>query len=262
MLDMSESWDALVRRHAPDPVTAKQILANPLYAISPGASPRATTTSRWSVCTSSTRKASTTSSSSTRRRRSTPSICSTPLHVWPSSSPRGCSGGSSCPYRSRLVNLASRPFYQVADRILGSQFLEDLAGFFILFQTMRDGFVARAEAVSRLLQRRAHDLRRRDHARGRAGRRRPAAHREASRAPPASRACSSATRCCRARFPNRRSGAVPRCSDSERARSPSSWLARLPVDPVHRVPPVERDGRPRARRGGSELRQLPSRCDT
>jgi hypothetical protein len=56
------------------------------------------------------------------------------------------------PYRSRLVNLASRPFYQVADRILGSQFLEDLAGFFILFQTMRDGFVARAEAVSRLLR--------------------------------------------------------------------------------------------------------------
>jgi hypothetical protein len=50
------------------------------------------------------------------------------------------------------VNLASRPFYQVADRILGSQFLEDLAGFFILFQTMRDGFVARAEAVSRLLR--------------------------------------------------------------------------------------------------------------
>jgi hypothetical protein len=30
--------------------------------------------------------------------------------------------------------------------------LEDLAGFFILFQTMRDGFVARAEAVNRLLR--------------------------------------------------------------------------------------------------------------
>ena len=56
------------------------------------------------------------------------------------------------PYRSRLVNFASRPFYQVADRILGSQFLEDLAGFFILFQTMWDGFVARAEAVNRLLR--------------------------------------------------------------------------------------------------------------
>ena len=56
------------------------------------------------------------------------------------------------PYRSRLVNMASRPFYQVADRVLGSQFLEDLAEFFILFQTMRDGFVARADAVGRLLK--------------------------------------------------------------------------------------------------------------
>jgi anion-transporting ArsA/GET3 family ATPase len=59
------------------------------------------------------------------------------------------------PYRSRLVNLASRPFYQVADRILGSQFLQDIAEFFILFQTMYQGFVQRANAVTRLL----HDQR-------------------------------------------------------------------------------------------------------
>jgi anion-transporting ArsA/GET3 family ATPase len=56
------------------------------------------------------------------------------------------------PYRSRFVNFASKPFYQVADRILGSQFLEDIAEFFILFQTMADGFVQRAQAVSRLLR--------------------------------------------------------------------------------------------------------------
>ena len=55
------------------------------------------------------------------------------------------------PYRSRLVNVASRPFYQVADRILGSQLLEDIAEFFILFQSMYNGFVERAEAVTRLL---------------------------------------------------------------------------------------------------------------
>jgi anion-transporting ArsA/GET3 family ATPase len=56
------------------------------------------------------------------------------------------------PYRSRLVNVASRPFYQVADRILGSQFLQDIAEFFILFQTMYEGFVKRATAVERLLR--------------------------------------------------------------------------------------------------------------
>jgi anion-transporting ArsA/GET3 family ATPase len=43
----------------------------------------------------------------------------------------------------------------VADRILGSQFLEDISEFFILFQTMYDGFVERARAVERLL----HDRR-------------------------------------------------------------------------------------------------------
>ena len=47
--------------------------------------------------------------------------------------------------------MASRPFYQVADRVLGSQFLEDIAEFFILFQTMYPGFVERARAVERLL---------------------------------------------------------------------------------------------------------------
>ena len=55
------------------------------------------------------------------------------------------------PYRSRLVNFASKPFYQVADRILGTQFLADISEFFILFQSMYDGFVERAEAVTRLL---------------------------------------------------------------------------------------------------------------
>ena len=55
------------------------------------------------------------------------------------------------PYRSRLVNVATRPFYQVADRILGTQFLADISEFFILFQSMYDGFVERSEAVSRLL---------------------------------------------------------------------------------------------------------------
>jgi anion-transporting ArsA/GET3 family ATPase len=55
------------------------------------------------------------------------------------------------PYRSRMVNFASRPFYQVADRILGTQFLADIAEFFILFQSMYDGFVERAESVTRLL---------------------------------------------------------------------------------------------------------------
>ena len=55
------------------------------------------------------------------------------------------------PYRSRLVNAATKPFYTVADRILGTQFLADISEFFILFQSMYEGFVTRSEAVTRLL---------------------------------------------------------------------------------------------------------------
>ena len=65
------------------------------------------------------------------------------------------------PYRvggkrgNRVLNVASRPFYQMADRILGSKFLQDIAEFFLNFQSMYDGFVTRANAVERLL----HDRR-------------------------------------------------------------------------------------------------------
>jgi anion-transporting ArsA/GET3 family ATPase len=50
-----------------------------------------------------------------------------------------------------VLNFASKPFYTVADRILGTQFLQDIAEFFLLMQGMYDGFVERAEAVEKLL---------------------------------------------------------------------------------------------------------------
>ena len=152
MLDMSESWDALVRRHAPDELTARQILSNPLYR---------NITRRFSqghdyiamerlyelheegdydllvVDTPPSRNALDLLDAPSRMG----DFFSSRLLRW-----------LTVPYRSRLVNVASRPFYQVADRILGSQLLQDLADFFILLQTMRDGFVARAEAVERLLR--------------------------------------------------------------------------------------------------------------
>jgi anion-transporting ArsA/GET3 family ATPase len=65
------------------------------------------------------------------------------------------------PYRvggkrsARVINMASRPFYQLADRVLGSKFLEDIAEFFLNFQSMYAGFVERAQSVERLL----HDRR-------------------------------------------------------------------------------------------------------
>ena len=57
------------------------------------------------------------------------------------------------PYRSRLFTAASRPFYNVADRVLGQQFLRDIADFFLLFQTMYEGSSRGPEEVQRTLTR-------------------------------------------------------------------------------------------------------------
>ena len=155
MLDTKQSWDALVRRHAPDTATAEKILGNPLYRNISGRFVQSHdyiamerlyelhTEGRYDlivVDTPPTRNAIDFLEAPQRMS----DFFSSRLLRW-----------LIAPYRSRLVNFASRPFYQVADRVLGTQFLQDIAEFFILFQTMYDGFIERAQAVSRLL----HDRR-------------------------------------------------------------------------------------------------------
>jgi anion-transporting ArsA/GET3 family ATPase len=152
MLDTKESWDALVRTHAPDPQTRDAILANPLYKNITGKFVQSHdyiamerlheihASGRYDliiVDTPPTRNAIDFLEAPERMA----DFFSSRLLRW-----------LITPYRSRLVNAASRPFYNVADRILGSQFLEDIAEFFILFQTMYEGFVERARAVTRTLE--------------------------------------------------------------------------------------------------------------
>ena len=151
MLDTKQSWDDLVRDHAPDETTREAILANPLYL---------NITSRFVhshdyvamerlydihrsgrydliiVDTPPTRNAIDFLAAPERMA----DFFSSRLLRW-----------LTVPARSRLATMASRPFYTVADRILGSQFLEDIAEFFLLFQTMYDGFVERSRAVTRTL---------------------------------------------------------------------------------------------------------------
>ncbi|HSS11262.1 MAG TPA: ArsA-related P-loop ATPase [Acidimicrobiales bacterium] len=152
MLDTKQSWDDLVWRHAPDRDTAARILDNPLYQ---NISSRFVQSHEYIamerlyelhsegnydliiVDTPPTRNALDFIEAPERMADFFSSRLLRLLIV---------------PYRSRVVNLASRPFYQIADRILGSQFLQDIAEFFILFQTMYAGFVERAKAVERLLQ--------------------------------------------------------------------------------------------------------------
>jgi anion-transporting ArsA/GET3 family ATPase len=152
MVDMSESWDALVKRHAPDAKTAGQILANPLYQNITGRFAQGHDYIAMERLYELHEEGSyDLLVVDTPPSRNALDLLDAPSHMADFFSSR-LLRWLTVPYRSRLMNLASRPFYQVADRVLGSQLLQDLADFFILFQTMRDGFVARAEAVNRLLR--------------------------------------------------------------------------------------------------------------
>jgi anion-transporting ArsA/GET3 family ATPase len=161
MLDTKQSWDDLVRRHARDAETADRILENRLYT---------NLTARFVqshdyiamerlfeihasgeydlivVDTPPTRNAVDFLDAPARMSE----FFGGRLLRW-----------LTLPYRVggkrsvKMINFASRPFYQLADRVLGSKFLEDIAEFFLNFQSMYDGFVERAQSVERLL----HDRR-------------------------------------------------------------------------------------------------------
>jgi anion-transporting ArsA/GET3 family ATPase len=151
MLDTKQSWDDLVRRHAPDRATCEAILANPLYKNITGRFVQSHdyiamerlyeihASGRFDlivVDTPPTRNAIDFLEAPERMA----DFFSSRLLRW-----------LTVPARSRVLTMASRPFYSIADRILGSKFLEDIAEFFLLFQTMYKGFVTRAEAVTRTL---------------------------------------------------------------------------------------------------------------
>lgn len=151
MLDTKASWDDLVRLHAPDEETREAILANPLYQNITGKFVQSHdyiamerlyeihSSGRYDlivVDTPPTRNAIDVLEAPDRMAE----FFGSRLLRW-----------LTAPARSRVVNMASKPFYTIADRILGSQFLTDIGDFFLLFQTMYDGFVERSRAVSRLL---------------------------------------------------------------------------------------------------------------
>jgi anion-transporting ArsA/GET3 family ATPase len=161
MLDTKRSWDELVLRHAPDEETAYRILENRLYTNITGRFVQSHdyiamerlfdihATGRYDLIVIDTPPT-----------RNAIDFLEAPSRM------ADFFGGRllrwlTMPYRvggrrgARVLNVASRPFYQVADRILGSQFLQDIAEFFLSFQSMYEGFARRAQAVERLL----HDRR-------------------------------------------------------------------------------------------------------
>lgn len=152
MLDTKQSWDALVHRHAPDAATARQILDNPLYRNITGRFAR----SHEYIAMERLYELHAEGEYDLLVVDTPPSHDALDFLDAPERMAEFFGSGLLrwliAPYRSRLVSLASRPFYQVADRILGTQFLEDVGEFFLLFQAMYDGFAARARSVSALLR--------------------------------------------------------------------------------------------------------------
>lgn len=151
MLDTKQSWDDLVRRHAPDARTRDQILGNSLYQNISGRFVQShdyiAMERLYEIHSSGTYDLIVVDTPPTRNAidfldapERMGEFFSSKLLRW-----------LTAPSKSRVMNMASKPFYTVADRILGSQFLADIAEFFSLFQTMAPGFVERADAVTRLL---------------------------------------------------------------------------------------------------------------
>ena len=151
MLDTKKSWDDLIERHTPDPATAARIMANPLYQNITGRFIQSHdyiamerlyelhSTGEWDlivVDTPPTRNALDFLDAPSRMA----DFFSSRLLRW-----------LIAPARSGLFAVASKPFTQVADRILGTEFLGDITEFFVSLQSMYGGFVERANAVARLM---------------------------------------------------------------------------------------------------------------
>jgi anion-transporting ArsA/GET3 family ATPase len=155
MLDTKQGWDDLVGRHAPDAATRDAILANPLYRNVTGKFVQ----SHDYVAMERLYELHASGENDLIIVDTPPSRHAVDFLDAPS---RMADFFTSrflrllvAPARSRMANLASRPFYAMADRILGSAFVADIGQFFVLFQSMYDGFVERANAVERVL----HDRR-------------------------------------------------------------------------------------------------------
>ena len=147
MLDTKQSWDDLVQRHAPDKATAKRILENPLYHNVSGRFVQSHdyiamerlyeihTTGDYDLIVVDTPPTRNAIDFLEAPNRMADFFSSRFLRLL------------TAPARSRALSFATKPFYNIADRILGTQFLEDISEFFLNFQTMYAGFVERAREL-------------------------------------------------------------------------------------------------------------------
>lgn len=155
MIDTKVSWDALIDRHAPSAEVRDRVLANPLYRnlterfvhshdyIAMERLYAEYSSGNYDVIVVDTPPSRNALDVLDAPRRMREFFGSRLLKLLTTATSTG------------VLSLASRPFFQIADRILGQRFLRDITEFFTLLRSMESGFVARATDVERVL----HDQR-------------------------------------------------------------------------------------------------------
>ncbi len=152
MLDAKESWDELVKRHAPDEETRLRIVGNPLYR---NITERFVQSHDY-IAMERLYELHDSGDYDLIVIDTPPSTHAVDFLEAPD---RMADFFDSkllkflvAPSRSRFMSLTSRPFLQIADRLLGERFLNDITNFFTSLESMRPGFIARAQTVSALLK--------------------------------------------------------------------------------------------------------------
>ena len=152
MIDTKVSWDALIARHAPTPDVRDRVLANPLYRnlterfvhshdyIAMERLYAEHTSGDYDLIVVDTPPSRNALDVLDAPRRMREFFGSRLLKLLTTATSTG------------VLSLASRPFFQVADRILGQRFLSDISEFFTLLRSMESGFVTRASEVEATLR--------------------------------------------------------------------------------------------------------------
>lgn len=151
MIDTKASWDDLIIRHAPDEATRNSVLQNSLYKnlterfvhshdyIAVERLYQAHSSGAYDLIIVDTPPSRNALTVLDAPKRMQDFFSSRLLKLLTANS------------QWQLLTLAAKPFYEIADRLLGKGLLRDVAEFFTLFRTMETGFVERAKKVEELL---------------------------------------------------------------------------------------------------------------
>ncbi len=151
MIDMKASWDEMITRYSPDSATVRKIVSNPIYeSISTKFVQSHDYIAIEALYEFYERGDYDTIVVDTPPSRNAIDFLDAPKNMeefFTSKLLRWL----TIPRKSRLIASAFKPFYMVAERILGSAFVEDISEFFMDFQQLYEGFVERARLVTALV---------------------------------------------------------------------------------------------------------------